>query len=408
MSTKKLIKREQRKKRQSQNNKHYINGNDLWRELTQCSKNEKISPTAIDYFRLLAEKLSTSDEFHYRHDEDREDCIAGGVSDAVSYWQNFIPYNKGLYTDLIDHDLMEVNSYEFYDKQYDPSKSLAPYKVWVDIDGESLLMYRYNTEKGEGIDPEKREVTYVGYRGITPEVIKHFTEKLSHKFMSLKTIKKRDKYVSVDCGSFKFYAPTKAELKEYYEIFIDKFAKQNDDARRVKKFFNEIAERTDDGWVATFTPPPFMDYIKKNDGNYELRELRQKVLKSVDYKFYDKDGNEVAEPDESQRIQMMAQDVYPLVQWLPHQKHIREQLYKHNHIKDIDISDMADEQTVKDFENIKALYEDKPDLTSNAFSYITQIIKIGFFKQWNIITKLSYADKVSLNTASANNGFFSI
>lgn len=66
--------------------KHYLTNRILLEEIMRCKETGKLSDLAVSYFSLIADKLT---KLKYKNPEDREDCVQGGICDAIAYWRGF-------------------------------------------------------------------------------------------------------------------------------------------------------------------------------------------------------------------------------------------------------------------------------------------------------------------------------
>jgi len=79
--------------------KYYINNKDFTNEIIRCKhgllneetgyqhKKGELSPKAIDYFILLANRAIQ--KLKFQNPLDREDCIQSALLDLLRYWKNF-------------------------------------------------------------------------------------------------------------------------------------------------------------------------------------------------------------------------------------------------------------------------------------------------------------------------------
>jgi len=83
----------------AKDNKFYINNRDFTNEIIRCKyghlneetgyqhKAGELSPKAIDYFVLLANRAVQ--RLHFSNPLDEEDCIQSALLDLLRYWKNF-------------------------------------------------------------------------------------------------------------------------------------------------------------------------------------------------------------------------------------------------------------------------------------------------------------------------------
>lgn len=69
--------------------KNYLNNGDLLEEIRKSKEIDELTPKALEYLMLLADR--TSKKLSYKNPEDRDDCIAFAYSDLYKYWRNFDP-----------------------------------------------------------------------------------------------------------------------------------------------------------------------------------------------------------------------------------------------------------------------------------------------------------------------------
>ena len=69
--------------------RNYLNNKDLFDEIKKSQELDELTPLALKFLMLLADKCST--KLSYRNPEDRDDCIACAYMDLYRYWRNFNP-----------------------------------------------------------------------------------------------------------------------------------------------------------------------------------------------------------------------------------------------------------------------------------------------------------------------------
>lgn len=69
--------------------KNYLNNRDLLEEIKKSKVNDELTPKALEFLMLLANKCST--KLSYKNPQDKEDCIAFAYMDLYKYWRNFNP-----------------------------------------------------------------------------------------------------------------------------------------------------------------------------------------------------------------------------------------------------------------------------------------------------------------------------
>lgn len=67
----------------------YLSNKDLYNELIKSIDASAATPQLMDMFILMSERLSI--KFKFKCQEDRQDCIWGGVEDAWKYCWGFDP-----------------------------------------------------------------------------------------------------------------------------------------------------------------------------------------------------------------------------------------------------------------------------------------------------------------------------
>ncbi len=67
----------------------YVKNKELREELVISKAQDKLTPTALDMFILMANKFSAN--FTYIYEEDKEDCISFAIMDCYQYWRGYNP-----------------------------------------------------------------------------------------------------------------------------------------------------------------------------------------------------------------------------------------------------------------------------------------------------------------------------
>lgn len=70
-------------------NRNYLNNKDLLDEIRKSKEQDELTPLALEFLMLLADK--TSNKLTYTDPKDKEDCIAYAYMDLYRYWRNFDP-----------------------------------------------------------------------------------------------------------------------------------------------------------------------------------------------------------------------------------------------------------------------------------------------------------------------------
>jgi hypothetical protein len=70
----------------------YLSNEDIFREWIRSYDQDQVTNELAGMFQLMSEKISG--RHFYTEARDRQDCIAGGVEDALRYWRGFNP-SKG-------------------------------------------------------------------------------------------------------------------------------------------------------------------------------------------------------------------------------------------------------------------------------------------------------------------------
>ena len=69
--------------------KNYLNNKDLLEEIKKSKEKGELTPKALEFLMLLAEKCSL--KLSYNNYLDKEDCIAFAKMDLFKYWNSFNP-----------------------------------------------------------------------------------------------------------------------------------------------------------------------------------------------------------------------------------------------------------------------------------------------------------------------------
>jgi DNA-directed RNA polymerase specialized sigma subunit len=69
--------------------RNYLNNRDLLEEIVLSKEKDELTPKALEFLMLLADKCSN--RLTYRNPEDKQDCIAYAYMDLYRYWRNFNP-----------------------------------------------------------------------------------------------------------------------------------------------------------------------------------------------------------------------------------------------------------------------------------------------------------------------------
>lgn len=87
--------------------KHYLSNKDLYLEIIECKKNNKLTRKAEMMFILLTSRVC--DKLSYLDIEDKKDCIGYAHLDLFKYWRNFDPSKSNnafaYYTQIIKRGL---------------------------------------------------------------------------------------------------------------------------------------------------------------------------------------------------------------------------------------------------------------------------------------------------------------
>ena len=76
----------------------YVKNKELYEEIVKSKKLGKATPLLLDMFARMSQKLSN--KFQYKNEEDRQDCIQGGLIDAWNHYQSF---NEIKYTNAFSY-----------------------------------------------------------------------------------------------------------------------------------------------------------------------------------------------------------------------------------------------------------------------------------------------------------------
>lgn len=69
--------------------RNYLNNRDLLDEIRKSKEQDELTPKALEFLMLLADKSSL--KLSYLNPDDRQDCIAFAYMDLYRYWRNFNP-----------------------------------------------------------------------------------------------------------------------------------------------------------------------------------------------------------------------------------------------------------------------------------------------------------------------------
>ena len=87
--------------------KHYLNNKDLYLEIIESKKNNKLTKNAESMFILLTARVAS--KLSYLNPDDREDCMGFAHLDVFKYWRNFDPEKSSnafaYYTSIIKRGL---------------------------------------------------------------------------------------------------------------------------------------------------------------------------------------------------------------------------------------------------------------------------------------------------------------
>lgn len=87
--------------------KHYLNNKDLYLEIIESKKNNKLTKNAENMFILLTARVAS--KLPYLDPSDREDCMGFAHLDVFKYWRNFDPEKSSnafaYYTSIIKRGL---------------------------------------------------------------------------------------------------------------------------------------------------------------------------------------------------------------------------------------------------------------------------------------------------------------
>jgi DNA-directed RNA polymerase specialized sigma subunit len=67
----------------------YVKNKDLLTEIIKSKEKGELTPKAVEMLMKMSREISKV--FKYKHEEDREDCIAYSLEDVMKYWRNFDP-----------------------------------------------------------------------------------------------------------------------------------------------------------------------------------------------------------------------------------------------------------------------------------------------------------------------------
>jgi len=114
--------------------RQYLNNADLYAEIVKSKEQDELTPKALEFLMLLAEKVSK--KLYYQSKEDEEDCIATAKMDLWQYWRSFDP-TKG------------TNAFAYYTEI--AKRGLA--KGWKKLHPEKYkgTLFLNSTNNGDGI-----------------------------------------------------------------------------------------------------------------------------------------------------------------------------------------------------------------------------------------------------------------
>ena len=69
--------------------KNYLNNRDLYDEIVESKKQEKLTPKAEKMLVMIAERAIR--KLRYLNEDDRQDCLQFAILDLLKYWRNFNP-----------------------------------------------------------------------------------------------------------------------------------------------------------------------------------------------------------------------------------------------------------------------------------------------------------------------------
>ena len=69
--------------------KNYLNNRDLYDEIVESKKQEKLTPKAEKMLVMIAERAIR--KLSYLNEDDRQDCLQFAILDLLKYWRNFNP-----------------------------------------------------------------------------------------------------------------------------------------------------------------------------------------------------------------------------------------------------------------------------------------------------------------------------
>jgi hypothetical protein len=319
---------------------HYINSNDLWKEMKLCKEKNELTSKAVNMLMLLAKNFSDTNS--YKFEQDKEDCIAMGIHDCAMYWRNFMPFNKKLILDLIELELWMLDEYEFLSKEEKAKKSMAPERCLYNDGTNSRWVKRFDVNDGK--------------------VVRYL------------------------------YSPT-------CDYLIDRTYEFSN-----VEYLKPAHEEAEGAFFVTAT-----DNLSNMDGfksdGYYILSVRQEMHYTSSHTYWH-DGVSVVETP-NDLIELDSVQVYKNLVWSKNQVSIREQLYRFEDIRKVNLVDGVSLEVDKLFQEIKRHYS--ANYKSNAFAYFTQQVKNGMKKQWDELNKkLPYSLKVSLDVEDDEGGLFNI
>ena len=88
----------------------YLSNDAFREEIIKSKEQDELTPEAIAAIMLIANNLSR--KMYYTEAADRDDCISGGIMDALLYWRGFKPEKSknafAYYTQMIKHGMAKT------------------------------------------------------------------------------------------------------------------------------------------------------------------------------------------------------------------------------------------------------------------------------------------------------------
>lgn len=68
---------------------HYVNANDFRDEIIKSKEQDELTEAALTMLLRMCNEIAK--KHTYKHEQDREDCVAQAVEDVLRYWRGYDP-----------------------------------------------------------------------------------------------------------------------------------------------------------------------------------------------------------------------------------------------------------------------------------------------------------------------------